>query len=98
MSKKVKNINGTSDNSCKCGSWLNHWEKYGGGKAGMCAEKACTKKAEVGAHVLKADSNDKNWYIVPMCKDHNGLLGEEIEVMDSTVLVSANTAETCAKK
>ncbi len=24
---KIKNINGTSDNTCTCGSWLKHWEK-----------------------------------------------------------------------
>ena len=25
---KVTNINGTSDNTCSCGSWLKHWEKF----------------------------------------------------------------------
>jgi len=23
---KVNNVNGTSDNTCKCGSWLEHWK------------------------------------------------------------------------
>jgi hypothetical protein len=26
----VYNINGTSDNTCKCGSWLAHWKNYSG--------------------------------------------------------------------
>ena len=25
---RVNNINGTSDNSCNCGSWLDHWKNY----------------------------------------------------------------------
>jgi len=94
---KVKNINGTSDATCKCDSWLKHWETYGGGTSGLCAEKSCTTKAEIGAHVQKADGNDNKWYIVPLCKKHNGLHGQEIEIMDSTKLVSANTKQTCAK-
>jgi len=94
---KVKNINGTSDNTCKCESWLKHWENYGGGKAGLCVVTSCVKKAEVGAHVQKANSTDNRWYIVPFCKDHNALTGKEIDISDSTKLVSANTKETCAK-
>ncbi len=88
MSKKVKNINGITENTCKCESWLKHWEKFGGGKAGYCAEKSCMRSAEVGAHVQKGgESTDSSWYIVPLCKDHNGKKGEEIEIMDSTVPV-----------
>ena len=98
MSKKVKNINGTTDNSCRCGSWLNHWQKYGGILAGVCVEKSCTKNAEAGAHVLKGDSIDQNWYIIPLCRDHNALWGKEIEIRDSAKIVSANTKETCAKE
>jgi hypothetical protein len=98
MARKVRNLNGTSDNSCRCGSWLKHWETYGGGKGGFCAEKTCTKSADVGAHVQKADSTDKNWYIIPLCIGHNSSTGGELEIMDSTVLVSANTSETCAKR
>ena len=44
MATKVKNLNGTSDNDCpKCGTWLKHWEKLSGKKAGYCGR--CTKKA-----------------------------------------------------
>ena len=97
MSKKVKNINGTTDDTCRCGSWLNHWEKYGGILAGVCVEKSCAKPAEVGAHVMKVESIDQGHYIVPLCRDHNALSGQEIEIRGSAKMVSANTKETCAK-
>ena len=99
MSKKVKNINGTTDNSCKCGSWLRHWEKYGGIMAGLCVEKSCTQNVEAGARVLKGDgSADESWYIVPLCKEHNALLGKEIEIRVSAKMVPADTKETCARE
>jgi hypothetical protein len=97
MSKKVKNINGTSDNNCKCGSWLKHWEKFSGQKPGWCAEASCRKDSTVGAHVQKSESLDNKWYIIPLCGDHNALEGKEISIMDSTILVSANKSETCEK-
>jgi hypothetical protein len=98
MAKKVKNINGTSDNTCKCGSWLRHWEIFSNQKASFCSESACTKGATVGAHVQKSDSTDNKWYIVPLCGDHNALKGQEIYISDYTILVSANKSETCEKK
>ncbi len=96
---KVNNVNGTSDNTCKCGSWLDHWKKYGGGTIpSYCAEKSCTKKPEVGAHVQKDSSTDTGWYIVPLCKEHNGQTGKSLEIMDSTTLVSANVSQTCGNR
>ncbi len=67
MSTNVKNLNGTSDNRVPSGysSWLEYWEKKTGKRAGECGH--CTAKAEVGAHVQKADSYDRSWYIVPLC-------------------------------
>jgi len=95
---KVTNINGTSENTCKCGSWLEHWRKFSKQSLpSYCPEKACIKKPEVGAHVQKDGSTDKNWYIIPLCKDHNGERGKTLEVSDSIALVSANVSETCGK-
>lgn len=94
----VTNINGTSDNKCGCGSWLEHWKKVGGeGLPSYCAEKTCTRKPEVGAHVQKLNSADKAWYIVPFCQEHNGQTGKSIEIVDSVRLVSANVGDTCGK-
>ncbi len=91
---KVKNINGTSDNVCKCGSWIKHWENFSGKTRSYCSAYGCTKKNDLfGAHVQKTTS-DMNWYIIPLCQDHNSAKGE-LEVSDSTIFVSANKSETC---
>ena len=96
---KVRNINGTSDNTCKCSSWLNHWEKFSGQAIPTyCPEKTCTQKPEVGAHVQKDSSTDNSWYIVPLCKKHNGETGKSLEISDSVKLASANVSNTCGKK
>ena len=93
---KVNNINGTSDNSCNCGSWLDHWKNFSRQSLPTyCPEKSCTKKPEVGAHVQKDISYDKNWYIIPLCSEHNRQTRESLEIGDSIALVSANTSQTC---
>jgi len=92
---KVKNLGNTSDHTCKCDSWLQHWENFSKHKSSECAVDGCNAKAEVGGHVQKIDENDAKWYIVPLCKPCNGRRGEELDVEDSTHLVSANVSETC---
>ena|ERR1043166_5680974 len=95
---KVKNINGTSDNTCKCGSWMDHWKKFSGQLLSQyCSEKVCIRKPEVGAHVQKDNSADTDWYIVPFCTNHNGETGKSLEIVDSMVLVPANVSKTCGK-
>ena len=95
---KVKNINGTRDNTCKCGSWLDHWKTFSGQSVPTyCPEEKCTQKPEVGAHVQKDSSTDDSWYIIPLCKTHNGETGESLTVSDSVTLVSANVSKTCGK-
>jgi len=93
---KVININGTSDNTCNCGSWLNHWQKFSRQSLpSFCPEKSCKNKPEVGAHIQKDNIYDKSWYIIPLCKDCNAKTGEMLEVIDSIKLMSANVNETC---
>ena len=96
---KVKNINGTSENTCKCGSWLDHWKKFSGQSLpSYCPEAKCIQEPEVGAHVQKDSSTDKSWYIVPLCSTHNAKTGESLEISDSISLASANVSETCGKQ
>lgn len=66
---KVKNLIGTSDNNSK--DWKQYWELKTGVKFNLCSNILCNNKAEVGAHVIKVDSTDKSWYIVPFCKKCN---------------------------
>jgi len=98
---KIKNINGTSQTTCACGSWLKHWEKFSGQSVPkycpvITNHPGCTKKDLAGAHVRKYASSDEKWYIYPLCNAHNQSTGV-LEVSDSYKLVSANKKETCEK-
>jgi len=95
MSIDVKNVEGTSDNTCKCDSWLDHWKTFGGGSIPTyCAEATCRKSPTVGAHVQKA--GDKSWYIIPLCATHN-VKSDTLSVMNDTKFVSATVSATCGK-
>jgi len=95
---QVKNINGTSDNSCNCGSRLEHWKKYSGQPPpASCPVTTCGEEPEEGARVQRDNSTDTKWYIIPLCKTHNGKKGASIEIGDYKTLVSANVSETCGR-
>ena len=98
MRMRVKNINvnETGNETCKCGSWFEHWKKFSRSLAPrFCPEKTCAKPPEFGAHVQKDDSADGFWYIVPLCRDCNAKTGSAIDIVDTVELVSADTNETC---
>lgn len=93
----VTNINGTSDDTCKCESWLAHWKHYSGQTPPTsCSETMCTRKPEVGAHVQTPGNN--TWYIIPLCERHNAMQGKSIAVKDRVALASANVSQTCGKQ
>lgn len=94
---KVKNINGTTEHDCSCGSWLKHWSKFAWQDVpGTCPEITCFNPPEVGAHVQKDDHEDRRWYIVPLCIEHNGKTGQALILKDTT-LVPANVQGTCGR-
>jgi hypothetical protein len=94
---KVNNINGTSQNPCRCGSWLDHWENFSGQPVPTyCPGFCCYRRDLLGVHVKKAESDDDNWYIVPLCAEHNRATGT-LTVTDGCRLVSANVRKTCGK-
>lgn len=94
---KVKNISGTSDNSCKCGSWLEHWERHSGQTLpAHCVEATCLRVPTIGAHVQTDNSTDTNWYIIPLCDKHNAKISA-LTISDGAKLVPANVSETCGK-
>lgn len=95
---KIRNINGTSDTTCKCGSWLKHWVNFSGlSIPTYCPVSNCLNKELVGAHVQRGGgSTDQKWYICPLCAKHNKHTGE-LDVSDAYKLVLANKKETCEK-
>ncbi len=95
---KVNNVNGTSDNTCRCGSWLEHWKRFGGGSVpAYCPVTNCFRGPTVGAHVQKDSSIDRAWYIIPLCQNHNAETGKSLDVGPVT-FVSANVSQTCGKR
>ncbi len=93
----VKNVNGTEDNTCQCGSWLNHWKRYSGQSLPVtCPVIGCKNKPEVGAHVQVSSATDNKWYIIPLCVMHNNTRGGSAAIGD-VQLALANVSETCGK-
>jgi hypothetical protein len=95
---KVKNINGRRQNSCKCGSWLDHWVRVCGWPLPQhCAATTCMAAPQLGAHVQKDSLSDARWYIIPLCVKHS-IRVASLEILDTTTLVSAHVHETCGKQ
>lgn len=69
----VKNVSGSSRFPAPAGysSWLKYWEKQTGESTYFCSADGCLGTNLVGAHVQKAYSDDKKWYIVPLCTSCN---------------------------
>jgi hypothetical protein len=95
---KINNINEKRREICACGSWLNHWKKFSPKPfKRYCPVIGCTEKPEVGALIRKVSSTDERWYITLLCEKHEAQTGKSLDVTDSTILVSANIADTCGK-
>lgn len=70
----VKNVNGSGRYSAPSGydSWLDYWNQHASHNAYRCSATDCHHWGGlVGAHVQKAYSTDKSWYIVPLCSNCN---------------------------
>jgi len=54
-------------------SWLDYWERKSGQKATICHRSLCYDFRNLtGVHVIKVDkTHDDNFYIVPLCENHN---------------------------
>jgi len=94
---RIKNINGISDNTCSCRSWLKHWKKFSNQTVTYCPVLGCLNIDLIGAHVQKATGDENKWYIYPLCNEHNKST-DVLEVSGSYSLVSANRSETCGKE
>lgn len=73
---KVHNLREGSIN----GNWLAYWEDATGIEANRCHKLGCTQHTTDGAHVQLDDSNDKRWYVVPLCHKCNCQFGEHFLV------------------
>lgn len=74
MKVLVKNVNGSSRFAAPKGysSWLEYWKAQTGINPYYCTASFCYNHGDlVGAHVVKANSSDGRYYIVPLCKSCN---------------------------
>lgn len=87
-----KNKNGTSERTCKCGSWKEHWIKNSQIMWPLrCSASDCNNFAEVGAHVI--NSNEDGEWIVPLCIACNNRT-DEYSIKVGVTLVPANKTLT----
>ena len=94
---KVKNLTGTGSRTCRCANWLEHWRKHNTAHHNLptcCPVTTCSGMDLVGAHVVKAESEDSGIYICPLCSVHSS--STDILEVDCT-LAPANVSETCGK-
>ena len=68
---KIRNMRGTSNLGCSCGTWIDHYHNHSATKATGCSVAGCDGPAALGAHVYYADGIDPSQYIVPMCHQCN---------------------------
>ena len=93
---KVTNLNPATNHKCKCASWNDHLNKFGGaGQSIFCSEVSCFSLADVGAHVQI--ENNSTWYVIALCNSHNQLVGD-FQIKDDAKRARANAAETCENK
>ena len=94
---KVKNVPDTADLTCKCNSWLEHWELFSKKKANKCSIEGCPETEDlVGAHVTGTILLNSRVYIIPLCKEHNAD-SWHLEIPETVKKVSADPLETCRK-
>ena len=90
---RVKNLRGTGDNFPRnSATWIEHWEKHAGKRAGYCHASDCLEFGRdglVGAHVQLCDAPNRHQYIVPLCHRCNHR-NDEFIVVGPLVPVNEN--------
>lgn len=90
-----KNKSDTSEQTCECSSWKQHWLNYSG-KAwpDTCSVRGCNNKASVGAHIYNTDRDVDGDFIVPVCSSCGSSL-DEFDLKACIKLVPAGKQKTC---
>lgn len=100
-SVKIKDANGTTDESCKCCSLIEHWELFSEERALKCAANTCNKVECHNAHIAKPLSENEvyetNPFIVPMSSSLNEQHVDEFYSKVNTSYVWADGPEISGK-
>ena len=95
---RVKRINGNDGHGCQCGSWLEHWQRFGGGSLpAFCPEVNCVEVPAAATLVEKEDSEDVNRYIIVLCQAHHDAPETTLEVSNFARLLLADVPGTCGR-
>ena len=90
---KWANKKGTSDRSCSCGSWKDHWLQNSGlNWPAACSVSGCSSKPVLGAHIYNSDVSGEK--IAPFCDSCIKKDGK-FSLKGGVRLVSANKQNTC---
>ena len=88
-----KNKNGTSNRSCNCGTWKNHWINNSGKSwPKECSVEGCSNTPTLGAHIINSSVSGEK--IAPFCDSCNKLSGT-FNLKGGITVVSANKSDTC---
>ena len=93
---RIRNVMEPKSEGCRCGGWLDHWNVFSRQRANFCMVIGCDGKPETGGQVQK--EGDDKVYIVPLCKACAAKAGQELDIVSTVNLVSAQPEETCARK
>jgi hypothetical protein len=87
---------GTSNRSCACGTWKQHWMNFSNRAWPIkCSLLGCENAPTLGAHLINTSSNDE--YIVPFCDSCNKI-ATYFTIEEGSILIRANPSMTCIKK
>jgi hypothetical protein len=97
-STRVRNVINSGDHrpTCSCEHWRAHCIQAAGAYA-CCPVVGCKERPTVGAHVVKVDSPDLNWYVVQMCTEHNNMRGHEFDLEPWARLTPTSPLLSCRK-
>ena len=96
MPEIAKNLqHESSPPTCGCGTWIRHWENNNNEKLDKCCALGCFHKADRGGHILREDTNNKKWYIIPICASHNNQFGKEFSISDKADPVPIGKTSKC---
>lgn len=90
-----KNKGGTSNRSCNCGTWKQHWLNVSNKIwPSTCSISGCSNTPTLGAHIINLNVSGER--IIPACDSCNKLV-DEFDLKGGVSLVPANKSTTCTQ-
>ena len=89
---EVKNLHEGNRKPLWSNSWIEYWlENNKNYKVKPICPRCGMRESTDGAHVIKVNSLDDKWYIVPLCENCNEKKDDEPFLVKKDMLVCANS-------